>query len=570
MDRAMDHLDRVSTDLQRHELYTWITSARHEDTRRHYDGFVPILNMIVTFPYYNDQYLAYRSLEGTAAPDAEGAAPDDLDPLRKIINLHVCEDRTHARLFLHDVRVLDLARVWGIDRASTLLWALWVSPLLDPAQEVASHRIRMLVDPRDEWPPFRYLHIEQLERDGNLLFSAATRKSAEVSAQHSVTPLYFAEHHLDRETGHVGSDEFVKVAMSDDQAEHARQIIDRKQADSIAMNDVMLRFARAAERFDTPGQLLAEEHDRRVAHVQDRIEAHLARRLPVPTWDLPSPFYAEQSELIAAYHRHHADFVSHPFSALFRDAHGRDAAFALRCSSLILARRICALHPFYKYDCRVAEGISGPAAEVANFLSDTIAMEAQIFFYDWKVLDMDRRIPWDLAELLEWWFLDPIYGRPELETLHEFRREALRVHDDPIVKYWVFMCISMMSRAFFGAAQALIERFAKDHPELPPLMYLTGMTSHLLYDEGSPNWLSPPHPTSLAHLPITAGQREYILRMMGVFARHGRTAFDQIVRALTVDRARFAFLEEEATGKTPRARPRIIAPHRRGPDARDH
>jgi len=128
----------------------------------------------------------------------------------------------------------------------------------------------------------------------------------------------------------------------------------------------------------------------------------------------------------------------------------------------------------------------------------------------------------------------------------------------------------MMSRAFFGAAQALIERFAKDHPELPPLIYLTGMTSHLLYDEGSPNWLSPPHPTSLAHLPITPGQREYILRMMDAFARHGRTAFDQIVRALTVDRARFGFLEEEATGEAP-SRP--AADHRstsHGPDARDH
>ena len=542
MQSVMSHLDRISTQLEHHELYRWITSVHHADARRHYDSFIPILGMIVTFPYYNDQYLAYAADPAGAAPAAGADGVVDMAALREVINEHVREDRTHAKFFLHDWRALDLSRVWGIDRASTLLWTLWVSPLLDPAQEVASRRIRTLVDPRDEWPPFRYLHIEQLERDGNLLFTASTRKGAEVEEQLSLAPVYFAMHHLERETGHVGGAEFDKVVLTDEQAAHGRAVVEAKHADSIAMNDVMLRFAREAERYDAPGHLLAAEKEARMARVRERVAEHVAGAVPVPTWDLPAQDFAEQSELIAAYHRHHADFINHPFAALFREARGDDAVFALRCAALILARRICALHAFYKFDCRTGEAVTGPEADVVNFLSATLATEAQLFFHDWEILGMDRLIPWSMADLLEWWFSDPTYGRPEMETLHEFRREALRVHDDPIVKYWVFMSIDFMSRAFFGSSRVLTERFERANPAGPPLVYLNGNTSHLLYVEGSPDWLHPPFRTSLAHLPVNEDQRATILRMMDVFARHGRKMFDNLARALTTDRARFAFL----------------------------
>src|SRR5512140_3176932 len=233
--------------------------------------------------------------------------------MRDAITAHAREDRPHAKFFLHDLRALDLARLWGIERPSTLLWTLWVSPLLDPAQEVSSNRIRTLVDPRAEWPPFRYLHIEQLERDGNLLFTASTRKGEEVEQQTSIAPVYFAMHHLERETGHIGGAEFDSVALSDEQAAHAREIVEHKHADSVAMNDVMLRFAQKAEPLDKPGLLLVAEQDERL----ERVRGHLAGTIETPTWDLPSPTYAEQSELIAAYYRHHAEFVNHPFAALF-------------------------------------------------------------------------------------------------------------------------------------------------------------------------------------------------------------------------------------------------------------
>src|SRR6185369_12317807 len=111
--------------------------------------------------------------------DHGAARANAVDRLAEVINGHAREDRTHAALFLRDMRALDLAKVWGINRASLMLWTLWVSPMLDTAQRNFARRIRALLSVKDEWPPFRYLHVEQLELDGNLLFSAATAKSSD-------------------------------------------------------------------------------------------------------------------------------------------------------------------------------------------------------------------------------------------------------------------------------------------------------------------------------------------------------------------------------------------------------
>ena len=66
----------------------------------------------------------------------------------------------------------------------------------------------------------------------------------------------------------------------------------------------------------------------------------------------------------------------------------------------------------------------------------------------------------------------------------------------------------------------------------------------------APDWREPAYPTSLAHLPVTYAQRRAVLRMMEVFATYGRRQFDNLARALSTDRQRFAFLREEG-GRTP-------------------
>ena len=146
------------------------------------------------------------------------------------------------------------------------------------------------------------------------------------------------------------------------------------------------------------------------------------------------------------------------------------------------------------------------------------------------------------AELLEWIFFDPTYGRLEMEALHELRRQAMRV-DDPVVRYWALMAVHSMSRPFFAATAPATAAFAREHPDGPPLVYLGGV-HHLHYDEAVADWLAPDHPTSLGHLPVTDERRCRALELMDVVARVGRRQFDNLAAALTTDRSRFGFLRD--------------------------
>ncbi|HWN66676.1 MAG TPA: hypothetical protein VNM90_03490 [Haliangium sp.] len=534
MKQAIQHLDRLAHQLAEHPLCEWMTSAPLEDARRHYDPFLVMMGWIINFRYYNEMYLAY---DLTAAPE-----DDELTMLKQVINEHVQEDRTHVRMFLQDIRQLELAELWRLQEPSSLLWTMWVSPMLDDMRAGVSERVAAVVAEEDAWPVYRYLHIEQVERDGNLMFSAAHRSTDRVVAQRHPNPIYFGEHHLDRETGRLGGEAFFEqVTLSPEQTARARGLLDYKHSLSLRLYDAMHRFVVAAEKHPFSGDLLRNEQEQSLSHVRRRIEDHQAGRIETPRWTIRPDACSEQSELIGAWHRHHADFVDHPFARRCREAGPGEVGFVLRCAALLLANRITALHTFYLHDCRVEEG-SGAGAREVDFIRRMFATEAETFFHDWDVLEMDRRIPWPAADMLEWWFLDRTYGRPEIQTLHEWRRQVLRVND-PIGKYWAIMSVHIMSRAFFGCVAPLAERFSAMHPDKPRLVYFENL-HHLLYNREDENFANPGHPTSLAHLPISEQQRERLLQMMDTFARLGMRQFDNMARALTEDREQFAFLRD--------------------------
>lgn len=519
MKAALEHLATVSTGLDDDPLYAWIAGSHHDDARRHYDAFLPIIDFILAFPSYNDTFLAYPRDGGEHAV------------LRRVINEHVAEDRTHARLFLQDVRTIGLAEVWGLTRASTVLWCLWLSPMLEPARVILHDRLRSLV--ADQGPPLRYLHIEQLEQDGHRLFTAAAAQAVEIHRRTGVRPVYFGPFHLDRESGHVGGTEFEEVVLTPEQAIRARQIVADKHAASVGMNAVMHRFALGAQDVERAGILLEQERTDSLRRTSRRLAEHRAGTRTAATWRL-EPDDLGDTGLAEAWSRHHDDVVRHPFATLLRRAHGPEALYALRCASLLFAARICSLHAFYLFDCRPEQ--DGPGAEAVRAVGTRLAAQTELFLADWHALGMDARIPWDLPGLLDWMFFDPTYGQPETVALHVIRRETLRHADDPAVLLWAMLAVQMMARAFFGATVAAAERVADEHPGLPPLPYLAGL--HHLHVEDLP-----PLPPDLP-VPETDEQRRAIRQLMDVVAEVGTGQFDNQARALTTDRARFAFLEE--------------------------
>lgn len=536
--QAIQYLEDVSRRMDGHDLFAWMTSSRHRDHRRHFDNFIPVMNFILMFPFYNDRYLRYDLTK-----------TESMEKLRETINNHAAEDETHARLFLRDIKQLDLERVWGMNRPSTGLWSLFLSPMLSPIRKVLGERIRCVVQSKNEWPPFRYVQMEELEAFGNRVFTASTTKSNEVKEQHGIDPIYFGQFHLERESGHVeGGESFKDFELSPDQRDHARGIVDWMHAATMTMIDNMHEFATKAEALEKPAALLANEKEERLARVHARLQEHLAGKVPLPTWRKSSrtalsvdSAHPSQVEVVKAWQRHHEEFLNHPFAGFLHDLPDADVAFGLRCAALLFAPRISSLYDFYKFDCAIDPEVKAPGTEVLQFLAGVRATQSELFFHDWDVLGMDDRLPWNLTELFEWIFFDPTYGRPEMESLHEFRRETLRFDNDPLIKYWALMSASFMARAFFRETSALAKRFADANPDRLPLAYM-GNLRHLLHYEATENWIDPDHPTQLSHLPMSPEQREYVLNMMDVYARCGRRQFDNLARAVTEDRKRFEFL----------------------------
>lgn len=543
MQHAMNYLKSIAQRSENHRLYLWMTSSEHEDPRRHYDNFILPLGMIMTFPVYNDQYLRYRRADGGRD------CPETRYPgLTQAINDQVAEDKTHARLFLHDARKIGLAKVWGMERPSTVLWSLFVSPMLDKFRASLGRRVKAVVNDTNEYPPFRYLQMEELESWGNQVFIASAKKATEIEQDVGTRLLYFGDYHLERESGHVGGKEFAKVELNRDEAAHARTLMDDMHEVSDELTTEMYGFASRAQGAKSAGELFMAEQQQHLAHVRTRLRHYQAGEIPEPSWSLAPKSVSgsrggpegtvDQSAIFEAWQHHHASFANHRFTDLFASAEGREVGFALRCASLVFAVRICSLHDFYQNDCELPADTKAPGADAVRLFATTFATEAETVFHDWDVLGMDERIPWDMADMLEWWFLDHRYGRREIETLFALRRWALRQDNDPIIKYWAMMAVHMGSRAFFAAANPLTKRFAANNPELPPLTYLSGV-HHLLYPAGSAD---PGHPTSVADLPVTEKQRDFILKMLEVFAKDGLQQFDNLARALTTDRARFEFL----------------------------
>lgn len=530
MEHALRHLANRTAELKTHPLYVRMTDSRPADARRSYDNFVPILGFILTFPYYNTRYLRYR---------ADKTASDALPALRHAIDEHAREDATHARLFLRDLRALGLDAVWGLDRPSTWLWCLWVSPRFDAVFDAQSRRLRALLRPTDSWPAFRFLHVEQLESDGHLLFSASTAQAARIREHCGVEPVYFGSHHLARESGHADAAPIDGIELDGAESAHAAGLVDALHDVSVRINDEMESFSRDCATLGSCGELLHREQARSLARVSALVSAHDRGGLPDPGWSVRPRPSSRHPALVARWQAHHATFINHPFQrAMHEHALRGGAAFALRCALLLFANRICSLHLFYRFDCGGQADPDDAVARSAHAIRTAFATEAELFFHDWDVLEMDRLIPWRVDELLAWWFLDAEYGRPEMEALHEFRRQALSHHDDPAVALWAIASVHFMSSAFFAATRPLAQEFARTRPDAPRLVYLEGI-HHLLRDT-----TSPAPDVVVADVALTRAQELAVERVMDEFAACGVRQFDRLARALTADRRRFDFLDD--------------------------
>jgi hypothetical protein len=500
MKDAISYLDaKCESELKKHALYLYLTAASAADPRRKLDAFIPILGFALTFPYYNKQFLTYPHLNNFTEP---------AKTLAERINLHAKEDATHVSMLLCDIKKLNLCQVWGLNAPSDLLWTIWSAPSLDETRKILQQRVSNIVCKEHDDPYLRFLHIEQLERDGHYLFSAFC---AAVKNQQCI---YFGNHHLERESGHVETVEADAINLSASQKIKAIHIINTQHLLSMQMNDLMLSFSYANKDEKDAGKSLRQEKNIYIDRVSAKIKAYQQGRVPPLNWSIsPQPTQSDP-DLYQQWLYFYEKFKQHPLSQLLKNTSAKNCEKVLQFTMLFFANRMLSLRAFNLFDLDIHKNIDDFSRVRRMF-----ATHAALFFHDWEALNMDKALKITSHDFLHFLFLDK-KNVPEITALHEFKREANRTATCKASKFWCYLSINFMAAAFTQATASLAATYAKTYPDRSPLVYMQGIL-HLLYDEVDADWNNPDITKLLHPTPISLQKKQDIIGMMQRFFEHG-------------------------------------------------
>ncbi|MGB3639238.1 MAG: hypothetical protein WBA39_16925 [Rivularia sp. (in: cyanobacteria)] len=127
------------------------------------------------------------------------------DPIQAIINKHTYEDDHHWLWFLEDIQTL------GFDQSLTFtdtLKFLWSEQTKN--SQLISYKLSKYAFQAN--PIQKLILVEVTEATGNVMFSVAAKIAREIQENQLKKCLYFADFHLDVETGHAtGTAEIEKL-----------------------------------------------------------------------------------------------------------------------------------------------------------------------------------------------------------------------------------------------------------------------------------------------------------------------------------------------------------------------
>ncbi len=533
-------LDEVTRETKEHGLMRWISRATDDDPRRRYNFAVGNIPFVMSFPYYNNCYLRYSEEEVGE------------DTRKQVINHHADEDATHALLFLEDIRRLKLEDVWGLDKPSVTLWGLLLNPRMHPLMRVASARIGAVVRSSDASPPLRFLHIEQIEREGNVFFQNTTAVARRIERELGMKPVYFGEYHLNRETGHVDIDEFELLNYTPDETVRGHSLLEHKRELSTVFLDTQLENALLFDQVKTPGELFARGLDEELRYYESRCYENWAGRIPSPWEGLAklSEVHVKredhpQKRIWQAWQKVVQGYADHRFVPLIGKRGKTDPAYTLRSVLLLFALRVCMLHTFFRDDLyrEDLDGDAGDACEMdpvelaahrrVNTLCRMLSTEPIGLLADWRTLGLDDA-PWSLDQWLHFWFLDERWAKAEQEAMHALRREAHAVRHHPILRYWMIMVFDTTGMVVFPTTQPVARAyFEQEHGR--PLTYLEGNV-HLRYHLVTDDWMTSLDLGDLTTLrPLTPAEERQAFRIFDVYARLMRRQFDKLAELLEAD-----------------------------------
>ncbi len=139
------------------------------------------------------------------------------DPIQALINKHTYEDDHHWLWFLEDLKNLELDKSLKFTEALKFLWS----------EETKSSRwlnYQLYRYTSQATPIQKTIVIEVTEATGNIMFSTAAEIGKEIKEITRKPCKYFADFHLNVETGHITSTSGIEQVLQDIQlSEETRQ-----------------------------------------------------------------------------------------------------------------------------------------------------------------------------------------------------------------------------------------------------------------------------------------------------------------------------------------------------------
>ncbi len=168
---------------------------------------------------------------------------DEADsPQQQMVNRHAEEDSKHFPWFLHDLQVLGFDPECSFTSAVRFLWS-------EEGKHARDFGNYVIAATQGASGPLRLVIVEALEALGNVWLTATVEAARSHPERDRL--VYFAQHHLDRETGHaMGSDvEAIEATVLPESLRPRAQelvhgICDRTEAFS---EEMLQRTHRAAE-----------------------------------------------------------------------------------------------------------------------------------------------------------------------------------------------------------------------------------------------------------------------------------------------------------------------------------
>ncbi|MEH2168810.1 MAG: hypothetical protein V7K41_19570 [Nostoc sp.] len=136
------------------------------------------------------------------------------DPIQALINKHTYEDDHHWLWFLEDLKNLELDKSLKFSDALKFLWS-------EETKNARCLNYQLYRYISQATPIQKIIVIEVTEATGNIMFSTAAEIGKEIKAITQKPCRYFADFHLNVETGHMTSQSGIEQFLQDIQVSEA-------------------------------------------------------------------------------------------------------------------------------------------------------------------------------------------------------------------------------------------------------------------------------------------------------------------------------------------------------------